>query len=247
MAEILVTGATGRLGPSVVSALAERGNDVRSLSRKLGPRVVTGDLVTGEGVRDALADASIVMHLATGHNDAKATGKLVDAASAAGVRHLIYMSIVGADAIPLSYYKTKSTAEHVVENSGLPYTILRTTQFHSFVDNLFHAESRLPVLPIPTIDIQPIDVADVAWALSDIAEGAPSGHVPDLGGPEILAANQLAEMWVKARHIHRKIVSLPVPGRAFAAFRAGNHLVPTNRSAGITFGEYLQRAQDPRA
>ena len=149
MTTTLVTGATGTLGVPTVARLREAGHDVRALSRGSGPDLTTGDLLTGAGIREAVAGADTVLHLATGRRgkgDVEATRTLLAAAAAAGVRHLVLISIVGIDDIPLAYYRDKVLIERLVRESGLPYSILRATQFHSFVEALFTAQRRSPVV-----------------------------------------------------------------------------------------------------
>ncbi|TGJ96117.1 NmrA family transcriptional regulator, partial [Actinotalea fermentans ATCC 43279 = JCM 9966 = DSM 3133] len=173
MTTILVTGGTGTLGAPTVSLLRAAGHDVRVLSRSAshpagpGPAVVTGDLTTGEGLREAFDGAQTVLHLAT-HGpraDVEMGRHVVAAARDAGVGHVVFQSIVGVDRIPLGYYTAKVEVEDLLAASGLPYTILRATQFHEFVDNLFIAQRFSPVLLTPALEVQPIAVPDVAARL----------------------------------------------------------------------------------
>src|SRR3954469_7160920 len=132
MAITLVTGATGALGVPTVIRLRAAGHDVRALSRRSGPGLTTGDLLTGAGIPEAVAGAGTVLHLATGprgKGDVQAAHRLLEAATAAGVRHLVVISIVGIDDIPLAYYRDKLAIERLVRESGMPYTVLRATQF----------------------------------------------------------------------------------------------------------------------
>jgi len=242
MPRILVTGASGLLGRNVVAALNMRGHTVRSLSRTERPGMIRGDLLTGEDLRAAVDRVETIVHCATGLNDPKATGNLIDEAAVAGVRHLVFVSIVGVDRIPLPYYHAKLTSEHVVENGGLPFTILRATQFHNLVAGLFFIQRRLPVLLAPSISIQPVDVSDVASHLADLAAEAPAGHVPDFGGPQILTAAELAEQWLAARGSRRRIANFSLPGRTFAALRAGEQLSPDHRVGTKTFEQFVARS-----
>src|SRR5215218_10286539 len=131
----LVTGATGTLGAPTVAGLRAAGHDVRALSRRSGPGLVTGDLLTGEGIAPALADATVVVHLATSRRrkDVAIARTLLDAAAQARPEHLVLMSIVGIEHIPLGYYRDKVEVERLVTESGVPHTILRATQFHDLV------------------------------------------------------------------------------------------------------------------
>src|SRR4051794_26063822 len=179
----LVTGATGRLGRPTVARLGAAGHDVRSLSRRAGPGLATGDLLTGAGLADAVAGVGVVVHLATAaRGDDVAAANLVRAAVAGGARHPVHMSLVGIDDIPLGYYRTKLAAERVIASSGLPHTILRATQFHDLVVSLFTAQRFAPVVLAPRFAVQPIAVTDVADRLVELAGSPPAGRGPDIGG-----------------------------------------------------------------
>ncbi|NEK60027.1 NAD(P)H-binding protein [Geodermatophilus sabuli] len=238
---VLVTGSTGTLGRPTVDRLRAAGHDVRALSRRSGPGLVTGDLLTGEGVAAAVTGASVVVHLATGlrRKDAVIARTLLDAARAARVEHLVLMSIVGIDDIPLGYYRDKVEIEGLVAASGVPNTILRATQFHTLVDQLFTVQRRLPVLLAPSFDVQPIAPAEVADRLVELASSAPGGRVPDIGGPAVRALPQLARVWAAHRGLRRRVVAVRLPGEVFSGYRAGHDLVPGPPYGRVTFEEHL--------
>src|SRR6185312_2968622 len=133
---VLVTGGTGTLGSAVVARLRAAGSEPRVLSRKAGPGHLVGDLDSGAGLDEAVRGAAVVVHAATrpGH-DVAGTERLVAALrrSAPGA-HLVYVSIVGVDRVPLPYYREKLAVEGVVEGAGAPWTIQRITQFHTLLD-----------------------------------------------------------------------------------------------------------------
>lgn len=239
MTPILVTGGTGTLGRAAVRKLTEAGLPVRLLSRRPGPGHVVGDLLTGEGLTPALSGVDTVLHLATtlkGRTDVTATQNLV--AAATQVKHLVFMSIVGIDRIPISYYKGKLAAEQLV--AGLPHTILRATQFHDLVHKVLAGAAKLPVIPLPTMSCQPVDVRDVATQLVELTQGGPRGRVQDYGGPEVLPLTSLAAEYLRAANRRRPRVPLWLPGSAFRAFRDGALLAPPGNPTGkITFAEYL--------
>jgi uncharacterized protein YbjT (DUF2867 family) len=235
----LVTGATGTLGTPTTARLRAAGHHVRALSRRTGPGLVTGDLLSGEGLDGALDGVQTVLHLATGKDDVAATGTLLDAARKAGTRHLVLISIVGIDDIPLGYYRTKLAVERLVAESGLPHTILRATQFHAFVERLFTAQRALPVVLAPAFDLQPIDADEVAARLVELADGPPAGRVPDIGGPAPRAMPELAAVWARARGVRRPIVPLRLPGKTFGAYRAGHALVAGPAYGRVPFEEFL--------
>lgn len=243
MATILVTGATGTLGVPTVDRLRAAGHDVRALSRRRAPGLVTGDLLTGSGVDQAVAGVDTVVHLATGlrRKDAVLARTLLDAAGRARVGHLVLVSIVGIDSIPLGYYRDKVEIERLVAGSGVPHTILRATQFHRLVEQLFAVQRRLPVLLAPSFDVQPIAPSEVADRLVELAAGAPAGRVPDIGGPAVRPLPELAAAWAARRGLRRRVVPVRLPGRVFDGYRAGHNLVPGPPYGRITFEECLAR------
>lgn len=233
MTPILVTGGTGTLGRAVVRDLTAAGRDVRVLSRRTG-----GDLVTGRGLAGALRGVGTVLHLATtlrGGRDVTATRNLVDAAT--DVRQLVFVSIVGVDRVPFGYYLGKLAAERVVAER--PHTILRATQFHDLVATLLAGAAKLPVMPVPNLRAQPVDVRDVAARLTELAAGEPLGRAPDFGGPEIKTLRELAGEYLRATGKRRRVVGLSFPGRIFLGYRDGANLVPGNPAGTTTFAEYL--------
>ena len=236
---ILVTGATGTLGTPTTAGLRAAGHDVRALSRRTGPGLVTGDLLSGEGMAAALAGVGTVVHLATGKDDVRATRTLLDAARTAGVGHVVLISIVGIDDIPLGYYRKKLVVEQLVSESGLPHTILRATQFHAFVARLFTAQLLLPVVLAPAFEVQPIAAEEVAQRLVELAEAPPTGRVPDIGGPSRRGLPELASVWAEITATRRPVVPVRLPGRVFAGYRAGHNLVPGPAFGRITFEEHL--------
>jgi uncharacterized protein YbjT (DUF2867 family) len=179
-----------------------------------------------------------------GKVDVEGTRRLIehaDAANATGARpHLVFVSIVGCDRIPLGYYRTKVLAELAVAQSRLPWTVLRATQFHDLVLALASGLLRLPIVPLPKgLRDQPVDVRDVAVLLGELVEAGPTGRAADLGGPQILSAEQLVHAVAGACGLRRRLVDVPVPGRVYAGYRAGHHLAPDNPTGTRTFAEYL--------
>jgi uncharacterized protein YbjT (DUF2867 family) len=243
---ILVTGGTGQLGSAVVARLRAAGEEVRVLSRRAAPDVVRGDLRTGRGVDSAVAGVDVVVHCATDYlgRESQLARTLVEAARWAGGPHLVYVSIVGVDRVPLGYYRAKHETEQLIAASGLPHTIQRATQFHGLVRTLLAGASRLPVVPVPRISFQPVDVRDVARRLAGHALDDPAGRAPDFGGPEILSAAELAQAVAEASARRRRIVPLKVPGETFRAYADGGHLAPAHREGEITFREYLAERAD---
>jgi uncharacterized protein YbjT (DUF2867 family) len=162
---------------------------------------------------------------------------------AAGVGHLVQVSIVGVDRIPIRFYRTKRQAELVVEQQSVPWTIQRAAQFHQFIDRMLRTSARLPVLPTPRgLRFQPIAVEDVAAVLVQHVANGPAGMAPPVGGPEILTHGQLATTWLRAHGRRRVLVPVPLPGKVGRAFRDGANLSPDHRSRGVRWQSYLDAA-----
>ncbi|MGD3107114.1 SDR family oxidoreductase [Streptomyces sp. YGL11-2] len=248
-ATILVTGGTGTLGRALVDRLLRDGHDVRSLSRRphtgtARPRLrsYAVDLRDGTGLADALAGVDAVVHCATAATggDLESAELLVEAVRRAGVRHLVYISIVGVDRIPLGYYRTKLAVERLIEESGVGWTVLRTTQFHNLVLGIVKALAKSPVLPVPAgVRVQPVEVGEVADRLAELALGPPAGRVPDMGGPEALEFRELARLTLEAGGRHRLLLPLPLPGASMAALRRGANLAPDHADGRRTYAEFL--------
>ncbi|CAN5272449.1 NAD(P)H-binding protein [soil metagenome] len=235
---ILVTGGTGTLGRPTVDLLRRAGHDVRVFSRSTG-----GDLTTGAGLPEALAGVATVVHLATstGTKDVSQTQRLVDAARNAGVSHLVYISIVGVDTVPYSYYRAKAASERVIEESGIPFTILRATQFHEFIRMFLHLQRRLPVILSLDVPDQPIAAAEVASRLAELVEAGPGGRVPDIGGPEQLQLREAIDTWQRAAGTRKPVWTVRPPLKFLRAMRAGEHMTPMPGYGRETFGEFALR------
>jgi uncharacterized protein YbjT (DUF2867 family) len=256
MTNVLVTGGAGRLGSKVVKELTATGYRVRIMSRKpLPPNVLSttewaqADLETGQGIADAVVGIDMVVHAAsspfkhTRRIDIDGTRLLLEQARAAGVAHVIYISIVGIDRIPYSYYRAKLAAEELVKNSGLPWSLLRATQFHYLVDLFFQAATKLPLVTLLPTDLQCQSIAEseVASRLCEMVAAGPRSRLPDLGGPEVLTAGEMAHTWLKLRGMHRRVLPLHVPGKVAQGFRCGYNTCPDQPVHGrITWTEWVQ-------
>jgi uncharacterized protein YbjT (DUF2867 family) len=241
MTTILVTGGTGTLGRLVTERLRADGHEVRVLSRHTQPYAV--DLREGGPALDAaVAGVDTIVHCATtpGGGDERAAAHLIEAARKAGVGHLVYISIVGVDRVPFGYYKSKLAVEKLVEEAGLGWTVLRATQFHDLLVQVFQALSKVPVMVLPAgVSDQPVEVAEVADRLAELATGAPAGRVEDMAGPEVRPLASLARAYLKAVGKRRAVVHVPLWGAAYRAFRSGGHLAPEHAVGKGTFEEYL--------
>jgi uncharacterized protein YbjT (DUF2867 family) len=228
---ILVTGGTGTLGRHVTPLLLDAGCKVRVLSRRShefrdGLEFVTGDLLKDEGIEPAADGAEIVLHLAGGpKGDDEATRNLVRAASRAGVRHMVCISVIAADRVPIGYFRSKLGEERAVAESGLPWTTLRAAQFHELILIVLQKMAKLPVIPVPRgVRMQPVDSRDVAARLAELALGTPAGLVPDLAGPNVYGMADLVRGYLRARGKHRLTMPVRVPGKAGRVYRAGENL-----------------------
>lgn len=271
---VLVTGGTGAVGSRVVLSLRERGHRAVVLSRRgrtirgggraevlpstadggaLPPQsdFRRGDLATGEGLAEAVAGMSAIVHAGsaaadvtrTKATDVEGTRRLLDAARAAGVEHLVYISIVGMEGVPYPYYRAKLAAEAIVREGMVPWTILRATQFHTLIELLLGIFARVPgLMPVPyRWQFQPVDPSEVGARLAELAIALPAGMLPDFGGPEVRDFQSLAESWRRAKGIRKPMLILPLPFKASRQFAAGHLLCPDHREGKITFEQYLER------
>ena len=243
---VLVTGGTGRLGRRVVARLVDADCDVRVLARhqrETPPQVTffTGDLRRGEGINPAVSGVGAIIHCATStKGDADATRNLVTAARQSGSPHLVHPSIVGIDHVASwGYTKAKLEAERIVENSRLPWTILRATQFYDYCLDNSRKLSRLPVAPAPAgFLVQPVDPDEVAARLVEFALGEPAGRAPDMAGPQVSSWVDLFRSYLSATHRHRWVVPVRIPGSE--AVRNGALLPPPRHTVGTkTWNQFL--------
>jgi uncharacterized protein YbjT (DUF2867 family) len=252
---ILVTGGTGTLGRLVVPRLRDAGCDVRVLSRRHheaadGIEFVTGDLATGEGVAPAVDGVGTIVHCAgSSKGDGEKARNLLRAASRAGTAHLVYISVVGADRVPISsrvdramfgYFESKLAAERIVADSGLPWTTLRATQFHDLILTVAQQMAKLPVIPVPSgFRFQPVDADEVAARLVGLSLSKPSGLVPDIAGPRVYEMKELLRSYLRTSHRRRLIMPVRLPGKAARAVRAGANLAPEQAVGHRTWEEFL--------
>jgi uncharacterized protein YbjT (DUF2867 family) len=243
VAQVLVIGGTGTLGRRLTPILVERGHGVSVLSRQRAPVVPSGvvayrgDVRTGEGLTPALDGVDTVIQAVAGTRSAKATelDGMRTVLAARGDRHVLYVSIVGVDRHPFSYYRTKLEAERLLERSAGNWTIQRATQFHDLVDRFLG----MPVfVKTPHLRFQPIGIGDVSGRLADLVAAGPSGHVTDIGGPEVLAIEELDRIRAKVTGKRARLVPLPRIGFV-KAFDQGVHLTPDHREGTQRWEQWL--------
>ena len=251
---VLVTGGTGVLGRELVPRLRDNGAEVRVLSRRPvdRPGFAQGDLETGEGLAAALDGVDTVAHCASSadylrpRRDVEAARRLLAAARDSGP-HLVYISIVGVDEIAFGYFRAKRATERLIEDSGLPWTTLRTTQFHDLSLRFLMLMAKPPVILVPRgFKGQPVDTGEVADRMAELVLGEPAGRVPDMGGPRVEDSEQMLRRFLALTGRRRPVLHVPAPGRVAAGFRAGHHLLSGDGVRGTrTFEEYLRTRIGP--
>jgi len=255
---ILMTGGTGVLGREMVEVAEAAGHAVRVGSRGPGRAGVSGgrewavmDLAAGTGIDESVAGVDAVIHAASDPKNSRAadvegTRALVEACRRAAVGHFVYVSIVGIDRIPVRYYQHKLAAEEIVAGGGVPWSILRATQFHPFIDQLLGAASRFPlVMPLPAgFQVESVDVAEVARRLLRCVDDGPGGRLSDFGGPEAMSLRDAAREWRATRGVKKPLLPLPVPGRAAAALRAGANTVSSGEHGTLRWRDWLLGQSD---
>jgi uncharacterized protein YbjT (DUF2867 family) len=189
---------------------------------------------TGDGLDAALDGVDTIVHCVY------PTEHLVAAAKRAGLPHLVYVSIVGIDRIPFALYRMMLANERTIAESGLPWTVLRATQFHDLIAFILRMLAKPPVIALPSgLRFQPVDVRDVGERLARLALGEPMGRVPDFGGPQARGLDDLARSYLAIVGKRRPIVQIRLPGKVFGGIRAGELTAPEHAAGTITFEQYL--------
>ena len=247
--KIVVIGGTGLIGSKTVAILRQGGQDVVAASPNSGVNTITG-----EGVKEAVAGAQVVVDLANSPSfEDKAvleffetSGRnLLAAEAAAGVRHHVALSIVGTDRTPDNgYFRAKVAQEKLIEKSGLPYTIIRATQFMEFLGAIADSAAAGSVVRVSPGLFQPIAADDVAAIVADVALAAPRSGIVEIAGPERAPFNEIVARYLKALGDPRVVVSDP-EARYFGGRVEERSLVPLGeaRLGRIGLDEWLRRSQ----
>jgi uncharacterized protein YbjT (DUF2867 family) len=244
---VLVTGGTGVLGRELVRSLDGKA-EITVLSRRpnLRSEFVKGDLDTGEGLGAAVDGVDVIAHCATAadyrrpQRDVEGTRRLLEAVDG-GRPHVAYISIVGVDRIPLGYYQAKLATEQLIQDSGLPWTVLRTTQFHDLVLMFLMLLTKGPFVLAPLgFRSQPVDVGEVAARMTSLVLGDPAGLVPEFGGPRVESSEETLRLFLALTRRRRPVLPVWLPGRIAAAFRAGGNLLSDGERGTRTFEDYLR-------
>jgi uncharacterized protein YbjT (DUF2867 family) len=243
--KIVVIGGTGLIGSKLVEQLRSRGHDALAASPDTGVNTLTG-----EGLAQALENAQVVVDVANAPvlDDAavldffQTTSRNVLAAEvAAGVKHHVVLSVVGADRLPESgYLRAKLAQEETATAGSVPYTILRASQFFEFIGRIADSSVDGETIHLAPVFVQPESADDVAAALADVAVGEPANGIVELGGPEQFRLDELARRFLGAHEDRRPVVA-DVHARYFGAELEEHSLTPSGnaRIAPTRFEEWL--------
>jgi uncharacterized protein YbjT (DUF2867 family) len=246
--KVVVIGGTGLIGSKLVDVLRKSGNEVVAAAPNTGVNTLTG-----EGLGAALAGADVVVDVANSpsldDNAAmeffQTSGRnLIAAEKAAGVRHHVALSVVGAQRMTDSgYMRAKAAQEALIAASGLPYSILQSTQFFEFIERIAQAALDGEVYRLSPALMQPIVSDEVVAVLADIALGPPLNDTVEVGGPEAIPLDELAREVLSARENGRQVVA-DARARYFGAELNDKSLIPgpKARLGSLTFGDWLRQS-----
>jgi uncharacterized protein YbjT (DUF2867 family) len=246
--KIVIIGGTGLIGSKTVAILRQSGHEVVAASPNTGVNTITG-----EGLKEALAGAQVVIDLVNSPSFedkavleffATSGRNLLAAEAVAGVRHHVALSIVGTDRSDNGYFRAKVAQERLIEASGIPYTIIRSTQFLEFLGAIAASGADGSAIRISHGLFQPIAADDVAAAVADVAQAAPRNGVVEIAGPERAPFNEIVARYLKAVGDPREVVSDP-EARYFGGRVEEHSLVPLGeaRLGRIALDEWLRRSR----
>ena len=232
---VAIVGGTGTVGAEAARQLADRGHAVRVLARHAPEFPV--DLTTGAGLERALEGVEAVVDAAQGSRSVLVDGaaRLLRAERAAGVEHHVAVSIIGIDRVGGRYYRAKLDQEAAVRSSGVPWTIVRASQFHTLVARAFRASARFGVVPSVPVPLQPVDPREVGRVLAETVEADPSYAITEFAGPEVVSVRELAHRWRRQTGSRALPLRLPVP----RSLRAGGLTNPGAWRGEVTFDTWL--------
>jgi len=248
--KILITGSTGKLGSALIKQMKGSGHDIKLTSRRKPDNAeefnwVYSNLLSGEGLEEAIKDIEVIIHAATSPmkntKDIEVLAFKKFLKKLDHVKHFIYPSIVGIENIPFSYYKHKYKAEELLKMSNVPHTIVRATQFHSFVENLLLSKTLFKRYFIPgEIKFQSVDVDEFANYLINLIDKMPEKKTIEFGGPEILTLKRMAEQKIKINNESNKVITFSFPGKLYTSLVEGKNTNPEKAIGKITFKQYLE-------
>ncbi|WP_018237313.1 SDR family oxidoreductase [Ensifer sp. BR816] len=245
--KIVVIGGTGLIGSKTVERLRKKGHDVLAASPNAGV-----DTITGAGLAEALAGARVVLDLANSPSfEDKAVleffrtagRNLLEASAAAGVEHHVALSIVGMERLQGSgYMRAKMAQEELIKSSGIPYTIVHSTQFFEFMDGIAQAGTIGQTVHLSPAYVQPIASDDVADVMADVALAAPANRTIEIGGPEKVRLNEIVARLLSAKNDPRQVVADP-HATYFGVELKDESLVPGSnaRLGRIRFNDWLNQ------
>jgi uncharacterized protein YbjT (DUF2867 family) len=244
--KIVVIGGTGLIGSKTVAILRQGGHEVVAASPNTGV-----NSITGEGLKEAMAGTQVVIDLANSPSFEdravleffETSGRnLLAAEAAAGVRHHVALSIVGTDRSDNGYFRAKVAQEKLIEASGIPYTIIRSTQFLEFLGGIADSSADGNMVRLPPVLFQPIAADDVAASVADVALASPRNGIVEIAGPERAPFNEIVARYLKAVGDPREVVSDPEAGY-WGGRVEERSLVPLGeaRLGRIGFDEWLRR------
>ena len=258
MDSILITGGTGHLGQKVAHILNSTGYPTGILTSGNRPTdnyenitFYTGDLVANTGLKEAVQAADIIIHCASNPRnyqqvDIEGTNNLLKAIAGNSIKHLVYISIVGVDQTDYPYYQAKLAVENLLLNSGVPCTVVRTTQFHHFVFNMIETLVKAPgphhaVLTIPAgLYFQSVSTQEVAELLVTTALDSAKGLLPDFGGKEVLSFEEMTAGYLKEFEINKRIQQEKTDDIRHQLFRSGVNLCPGNKRGKESWKAFLR-------
>jgi uncharacterized protein YbjT (DUF2867 family) len=222
---LVIAGATGTVGRHVVNAARSRGHEVVALSRSSGQDIVNGaGLVQAMAGADAVVDVTSTVTTSAAKSTAFFTtvaANLSHAELQAGVTHHVALSIVGIDTLNVGYYAGKLAHEHAVSAGPVPWSLLRTTQFHEFAEQVTRRGSIGPFVAVPKILMRPVAAREVGRRLVDIAEAGPIGRATDLAGPNDERLVELVRRMHAFDGAKRRAIELSLPGKYWRGSASG--------------------------
>ncbi len=245
--DILITGGTGLVGKAVCALLLKRGIEytVATHKRPVEKNMVYMDLALMEEMDTSLLNRPIILHLASDKkhpdNDVNGTKMLLQEIVKRNYNpHFIYISIVGTDQLPMTYFKQKFQVEEEIKKSGVSYSILRATQFHNYVDQILQQllKFRLAILPKKVL-VQPIDVSIVAERLVNMCFERPTNQIENIGGREVLTLEEMVDSWLGVKDERKTVVNIPLPGRAGRSLKAGCLTCEKKTNGGRNWREWV--------
>jgi uncharacterized protein YbjT (DUF2867 family) len=246
--KIVVIGGSGRIGSRLVQKLVAKGHDVVSASPASGVNTLTG-----EGLVEAFKDAQVVVDVANSPSfeEQAATeffetsGRNIFAAEkAAGVKHHVALSVVGTERpLGIGYFNAKQAQERLIKASGIPYTILHSTQFFEFIDGIIQSGSENGTVHVSPALVQPIAADDVAAALAELTLAPPINDTVEVAGPDAHPLDMFAREYLAAKGDMRQIIA-DVHARYFGAELDDSSLMPGDhpRFGSTSFEDWLGRS-----